>query len=165
MKKQLFSSIIFSLIFLFFTTVVIFAQENDQSKLERNIRENIFTLRALRMTQALELTQEQTAVIFPELSRAEKDKAGWQHELAEEIKNLRQMVKENKASAEEYENEISKIRELRKKIQAREQTFEEFLFKQLTPVQKAKYIIFNLDFNRGLMERMNRARMLGSKMK
>jgi hypothetical protein len=157
------------LIILFFALITLtaftVAQENRQAGLQRNIRENIFTLRALRMTEALDLTQEQTAVIFPELSRAEKDKAAWQQELAGEIRNLRQMIRENKASAEEYENKIARIKELREKIQLREKAFEDFLYKQLTPIQRAKYIIFTIDLNRGLVERMTRARMAGQKMK
>lgn len=132
---------------------------------QHNLRRNLVTLRALRMTQVLELTEEQTAVIFPELNRAEKEKAELQRQLAEEIRNLREKIGAGKSSDEEFESGVRKVRDLRHKIQAREQVFEEFLFARLTPLQKARYIIFNLDFNRVLMERAHKLGPAGQKIK
>ncbi len=132
---------------------------------QHNLRRNLVTLRALRMTQVLELTEEQTAVIFPELNRAEKEKAELQRQLAEEIRNLRKMIGAGKYSDEEFESGVRKVRELRQKIQAREQAFEEFLMARLTPLQKARYIIFNLDFNRVIMERARQLGPAGQKIK
>lgn len=130
-----------------------------------NILENLFTLRALRMTRALDLTEQQAAVIFPELNRAEKDKAELQKELAREIRELRAMLKDEKTPVEQYEARVDRINELRAKLREREEAFEKFLFGQLTPVQKAKYIIFNVDFNANLMMRMRRAAETGQKIK
>jgi predicted nucleotide-binding protein (sugar kinase/HSP70/actin superfamily) len=162
MKKKIYT--FFSMLMIF-AVMGCFSQDEFRGKagVQRNIRENIFTLRALRMTQALDLTQEQTAVIFPELNKTEKEKAEFQQQLAKEIRELRVLIRDNKGKAEDYEAGVNKIKEIRKKIQLREEAFEEFLNGQLTAVQKAKYIIFNLDFNRGLMERMNRVRMSGQK--
>ncbi|MBC7360831.1 MAG: periplasmic heavy metal sensor [Candidatus Aminicenantes bacterium] len=162
MKKKI---VMFFLIFSLWGVIWSFPQDQPQSGMQRNIRENIFTLRALRMTQALDLTQEQTAIIFPELNKSEKEKAELQQQLAGEIRELRLLIRENKAKADEFEARVNRIKELRKKIALREEAFEEFLFNQLTPVQRAKYIIFNIDFNRGLMERMHRAGLRGQKNK
>lgn len=131
----------------------------------RNVRENIFVLRTLRMTQALDLTEAQTAVIFPELNRAEKEKAQLQAELAGEIRDLRQIINKDKVTDKEYEERVAKIMNLKEKVRRREEEFEKFLFGQLTSSQKAKYIIFNLDFNRGMIERMGRTGMAGQKSK
>lgn len=140
-------------------------QEPRGQMQQGNLRRNLVTLRALRMTQVLELTEQQTAVIFPELNRAEKEKAELQRQLALEIRNLRQKIDSGKYTDEEFEAGVQKIRELRHNIQAREQAFEDFLFGRLTPVQKARYIIFSLEFNRGLMERAQRLRQSGQKIK
>ncbi|HRD02265.1 MAG TPA: hypothetical protein PLP57_06440 [Candidatus Saccharicenans sp.] len=131
----------------------------------KNVRENMFILRSLRMTQALDLTEGQTAVIFPELNRAEKEKAELQAELAREIRELRQLLNNKKAEEKDFEDRVAKIVDLREKVSLRESEFEKFLLSQLTSVQKARYIIFNIDFNRGMMERMGRARMAGQKNK
>jgi len=132
---------------------------------KKNVRENMFVLRTLRMTQALDLTEAQTAVIFPELNRAEKEKARLQADLAREIMELRQLINNKKVEDSEFEDRVAKIADLREKIRSRESEFEKFLFTQLTSAQKARYIIFNIDFNRGMMERMGRARLAGKENK
>ena len=60
---------------------------------------------------------------------------------------------------------MAKILDLRERIKRRESEFEKFLFTQLTSAQKARYIIFDIDFNRGMMERMGRARLAGKENK
>lgn len=140
-------------------------QESETRVQAGNLRRNLVTLRALRMTQVLELTEQQTAVIFPELNRAEKEKAELQRQLAIEIRNLRQRIDSGKSTDEEFEAGVQRIRALRQNLQTREQAFEDFLFGRLTPVQKARYIIFSLEFNRVLMERAQRLRQPGQKIK
>ena len=157
-KNRLF---LLGILFLMMLVVDVEAQVHPRN--QSNLRQNLFTLRALRMTQELELTQEQTAVIFPELNKAEKDKAELQKQLALELRDLRKMLKEGKSSPEEFEARVARVREIRQKIQKREEAFEEFLFEQLTATQKARYIIFNLDFNRIIMEKMSRLRQPGQK--
>jgi len=156
----------FSLITIFL--LVSFSEVYAQGHAPRgnkNVRENMFVLRTLRMTQALDLTEAQTAVIFPELNRAEKEKARLQADLAREIMELRQLINNKKVEDREFEDRVAKIAELREKIRSRESEFEKFLFTQLTSAQKARYIIFNIDFNRGMMERMGRARLAGKENK
>ncbi|MBP6059290.1 MAG: hypothetical protein KA522_00770, partial [Candidatus Saccharicenans sp.] len=157
MKKS--SVIYFSIItiFLLVSFSEVYAQGHPPRG-NKKVRENMFVLRTLRMTQALDLTEAQTAVIFPELNRAEKEKAQLQADLAREIRELRQLINNKKVEDREYENRVAKIVDLKEKIRSRESEFEKFLFTQLTSAQKARYIIFNIDFNRGMMERMGRAR-------
>jgi len=156
----------FSLITIFL--LVSFSEVYAQGHAPRgnkNVRENMFVLRTLRMTQALDLTEAQTAVIFPELNRAEKEKARLQADLTREIMELRQLINNKKVEDREFEDRVAKIADLREKIRSRESEFEKFLFTQLTSAQKARYIIFNIDFNRGMMERMGRARLAGKENK
>lgn len=164
MKKS--SVIYFSIItiFLLVSFSEIYAQGHPQRGNKR-VRENMFVLRTLRMTQALDLTEAQTAAIFPELNRAEKEKAQLQADLAREIRELRQLINNEKVEDREFEDRVAKILDLREKIKRRESEFEKFLFTRLTSAQKAKYIIFDIDFNRGMMERMGRARLAGKENK
>ncbi|MGB9836657.1 MAG: hypothetical protein ACPLRX_07970 [Candidatus Saccharicenans sp.] len=162
MRKKI---IFITLIIILVISISYSYAQQDRPQARRNLRENLFTLRALRMTEALDLSEEQTAAIFPELNRAEKEKAELQQKLAGEIRDLRAMIKEGKAQPAEFEARVARIIELRKKIREREEVFEQFLFGQLTPVQKAKYIIFNVDFNTNLMMRMRRAAQAGQKIK
>lgn len=163
MKKKILATGFFAI----FLILIIPAggQETPPGAGQRNLRHNLFTLRSLRMTQVLELTEKQTAVIFPELSRAEKEKAELQRQLAAEIKSLRQLVKADQPRDEEIESRVRQVQELRLKIQEREKAFTNFLFSQLTSLQKARYIIFSLEFNRAIMERAQRLKQAGQKIK
>ena len=159
------SSVIYLLIMLLLASFSEVYGQGHPARRGRNVRENMFVLRTLRMTQALDLTEAQTAVIFPELNRAEKEKAQLQANLAGEIRDLRQIINKDKVTDKEYEERVAKIMNLKEKVRLREEEFEKFLFGQLTSSQKAKYIIFNLDFNRGIIERMGRAGVAGQKSK
>ena len=159
------SSVIYLLIMLLLASFSEVYGQGHPARRGKNVRENMFVLRTLRMTQALDLTEAQTAVIFPELNRAEKEKAQLQANLAGEIRDLRQIINKDKVTDKEYEERVAKILDLRERIKRRESEFEKFLFTQLTSAQKARYIIFNIDFNRGMMERMGRARQSGKENK
>ncbi len=165
MIKKIFVISLFVLGLILVLALVNVSGQDTDARLQPNFRRNLVTLRALRMTQALELNEKQTAVIFPELNRAEKEKAELQRQLGEEIRNLRRKIDAGEFSDKDFETGVQKIRELRQKIQAREQAFEDFMFSHLTPAQKARYIIFSLDFNRVLMERAQRLRQPGQKIK
>lgn len=164
MRKSRLVSFSLITIFLLVSFSEVYAQ-GHAPRGNKNVRENMFVLRTLRMTQALDLTEAQTAVIFPELNRAEKEKARLQADLAREIMELRQLINNKKVEDREFEDRVAKIADLREKIRSRESEFEKFLFTQLTSAQKARYIIFNIDFNRGMMERMGRARLAGKENK
>ena len=159
------SSVIYLLIMLLLASFSEVYGQGHPARRGKNVRENMFVLRTLRMTQALDLTEAQTAVIFPELNRAEKEKAQLQANLAGEIRDLRQIINKDKVTDKEYEERVAKILDLRERIKRRESEFEKFLFTQLTSAQKARYIIFDIDFNRGMMERMGRARLAGKENK
>ena len=159
------SSVIYLLIMLLLASFSEVYGQGHPARRGKNVRENMFVLRTLRMTQALDLTEAQTAVIFPELNRAEKEKAQLQANRAGEIRDLRQIINKDKVTDKEYEERVAKILDLRERIKRRESEFEKFLFTQLTSAQKARYIIFNIDFNRGMMERMGRARQSGKENK
>ncbi len=155
------------MLFINLFTVPLIGQNRVRQSGQGDLRNNLFTLRTLRMTQELELTEQQTAAIFPELNRAEKDKAELQKTLTSELRELRLMLKNDRGKTEDkdYELKVNRIGELRRQLQEREKAFEDFLFSQLTAVQKARYIIFSLDFNRTLIERTHRMRMGGQKIK
>ena len=123
-------------------------------------RENIHRLRLLRMTEALELTEEQTAAIYPAASRAEKAKTEILRQLNRGMRDLRERLREDNPDEAAISEIVKSLRELRTEMQAKDKEFEDFLDAQLTPLQKAKYLIFSAEFYRGLGEQLNRARAL-----
>ena len=122
------------------------------------LRNNINTLRLLRMTEALDLTDEQTAKLFPALTRIEKEKAEIQNRMGIEIRNLRLALKGEPVREADIMTLVNRIREMRQSIKQKDEAFDAVLDANLTPVQKGKYLIFLVDFARGLGEKLNQVR-------
>ena len=135
------------------------AQTAAQEPLGR-ARENIHRLRLLRMTEALELSEQQTAVIYPAASRIEKEKTEILRQLNTGMRDLRERLKADKPDEAAIADMVAGLKELRTGLLAKDKEFEDFLDIQLTPLQKARYLIFSADFYRGLGEQLNRARAM-----
>lgn len=146
---------------LVFSVSPLAPQEPRQEPANREgIRENIHRLRLLRMTEALELNEEQTAKIYPAATRIERAKAALSGKIGQEIRELRAMLRAETLDEQMLTQKVRSIKELRKAIQEKDQEFEAMLEGNLTEVQKARYLLFALDFYRGLGEKLDRARQL-----
>lgn len=127
---------------------------------KRRVRDNIRTLMLLRMTQVLELTEEQTAKIFPVVTRVEKQKMAIYVKIGKEMRELRQVLKSGSPDEKEILGKIENVKELRDQVRSKDKELETYLEENLTVIQKAKYLIFAADFNRDLRDQLNRARMM-----
>lgn len=146
---------------LFFSWTVSSAQTPVGPPANRErLRENLNNLRLLRMTEALDLTEEQTAKIYPVSTRVEKEKIEVIRKLNAEMRALRSLLAGASPKDEDLAVRVRAIKELRLRLQQKGQEFEDCLDANLTQVQRAKYILFQAEFNRALGERLNRARAL-----
>jgi predicted RNase H-like nuclease (RuvC/YqgF family) len=146
---------------LFISWTLAAAQTPDQQAVNRErVRENLNNLRLLRMTQALGLTEEQTSKIYPVSTRIEKEKIEIIRKLSAETRGLRELLREANPKDEELSAKIIAIKELRVSLQKKGQEFEDFLETNLNQLQKAKYVIFQAEFDQVLGDRLNRARLL-----
>lgn len=122
------------------------------------LRENINTLMLVRLTQDLDLTEDQASRIYPVLTRIEREKAEFQSRMAQEIRELRQTLRTSGAADKDLLERVGRIRDIRRAVRAKDDEFEQVMDRNLTPVQKAKYAVFMVDFYRALGERAVRAR-------
>jgi hypothetical protein len=127
------------------------------------IRENIITFKLLRMTQALNLTPEQTAVIYPVLTRLEKEKYELTRKLNESLERLRGLLEPDKPAEDKLVGLVAEVISLRDRISRTDAEEASFLRTRLTVVQNARYLLFNVEFYRGLGERLERVRRLRQK--
>lgn len=127
---------------------------------QRRIRENITTLWLLRMTRALELTEEQTAEIYPFVTRIEKEKMEINQRIRKQMRELRLILNDKDPDRNELVNKIDNIKELRNLLRNKDEELENYLEENLTLVQRAKYLMFAVSFYRDLREKVSRARMI-----
>ena len=120
--------------------------------------DNINTLYLLRMVQVLDLTEEQTAKIFPMVNRVEKNKREMNRTIGLLMRELRAVLRQKDAKEEELSRIMGELRDLRTQVKNREEELQEFMEKNLTIHQQAKYLIFIQDFLRDLREKLNKAR-------
>jgi Spy/CpxP family protein refolding chaperone len=122
------------------------------------LRERIGDLYILRLTRALDLTEEQTARIYPLLVRAERDKVALQRRLGLDMRDLRIELAKPQAGEARILELVAGIREARRAIRGLDDEVEDALDAVLTPVQKARYLVFTVEFLRGVGETLDRAR-------
>ncbi len=122
------------------------------------LRDNINTLRLLRMTQALELTEDQTVRLFPALTRIDREKSELQNRMSMVIRDLRAALDRTPAREAEILALVQQVRDLRESVRRKDAEFDAALDVNLTPVQKGRYLIFLVDFAKGLGEKLNQAR-------
>jgi hypothetical protein len=131
-------------------------QGNPQAR--ARLRDNINTLRLLRMTEVLELTEAQTAKLFPALTRIDREKSELQDRLGADLRDLRAALGRSPVREADVLAFVQRIREMRLAIKQKDEEYEAVLDESLSPVQKGRYILFLVDFARGLGEKLNEAR-------
>ena len=97
------------------------AQTGGQRPPQRErIRENIHRLRLLRMTEALDLSEAQTAVIYPAATRIENDKRAILREINSEMRRLRSLLAEAAPDEDSLLASVAKLKELRRSFYAKD---------------------------------------------
>ncbi len=155
---------LFVFCFLFVGAIFVTAIDDEEYQIRKRIRESVNTLRLLRMTQALDLTEEQAAKIFPALNRTEKEKRDINRQIGQKLKELRLILAKEKPEEQEIEQAIGDIKKLRTALRIKEEELEKIIEENLTLVQRAKYVVFSVDFSRGLREKIDRVRRLQKKL-
>ncbi len=157
MKKRSILSILLCLLLL--SSILSAAIQDDQPQNRRRAREKMKTLWLLRMTCALELTEEQTAKVFPIVSRIEKEKSEIYKQIGKQVRELRLILREEELAQDDLKNKINKIKELRNVIKKKDKEQETRMEENLTLIQRAKYLMFAANFYRDLRNNLDRARI------
>ncbi len=97
------------------------------------------------------------------MGRIEKDKADIQKRIASGLRDLKDLLGSSQAKDEELMTKVRALQGLRKDLRNLDEEFERILDENLTVVQKANYVIFSLDFYKGLWENLNKARLMRNK--
>ncbi len=129
-------------------------------QMRMRLRENISTLYLLRLTRALELSEDQTSRLFPVLTRIEREKAEMQRRMNVDLLALREVLAGPGRDDGRLLEIVARIRGERRSIREKDDETEAVLEEVLSPVQKAKYLLFTVEFYRTLGHQLERARQL-----
>ncbi len=136
------------LIFFLLPLFVLFGQVRSG---EKDPREIIEKLRIYKLTEILDLTEEQTTKLFPRLKEMRKTEQEFHRQRTELIKQMKDLITNN-AREQELLKILNRYQELQKKRMITQTEEIENLRKILTPVQQAKFLIFQEDFEREIRE-------------
>jgi len=159
------SLVALSLGLIILSSAVFPAVQEQENELQQRLRtrENIVTLMLLRMTRFLELTEDQTAKIYPLVTRIEKEKMEINRKIARQMQELRMILREADPDPEALRIRIQSLKESREELRSKDAEVEAQLEVILTVVQQAKYLVFMNVFFKELRENLERARNIRGK--
>ncbi len=126
---------------------VCFAQPFD----DQDPRAIIEKVKIYRLTQELDLTTEQAVVFFPKLNELQKIKREFGEGKMEIINELKKLI-DNDGSQEAILEQVSKYEKLLQDKLTKQMNKMKELLKILTPIQRAKFLIFQEEFNKEIRE-------------
>jgi|UniRef100_A0A7V6CN24 Spy/CpxP family protein refolding chaperone len=153
--KTLKTFLIFSLFSLAF---ILFAQPCPCPESNPHPRETIENLRLWRLTEELNLTEEQSAKIFPKWKKLRELREKRREEREKELEKLSELLLK-KAKDDEIKKQVNMIKENDKKNREECEKLEEEIFSLLTPIQQAKYLLFHMNFEakiKGMIKKLKR---------
>jgi Spy/CpxP family protein refolding chaperone len=138
---------------------------NSAAQKKNKVKDNIQTLMILKMTQALDLSEEQAAKIFPKMNRIEKEKSAIHREIGRQIMELRLILDREQPDEQKMVEKMQEIKQMRLQLRAIDEDFEAFLDENLTLEQRAKYVVFSQEFFKLLRDKLDRARRYQERLK
>lgn len=124
---------------------------------EDDVRTLVETVRMVRLSQELGLTDEQTVVLVRQYNEIKEETARMHRERQERTRELRELVASG-ASDEKIEATLAELVEIDKRVQMMRFDVFERAAPALTATQKAKLYMFMGDFERHMRLMIERAR-------
>lgn len=121
-------------------------------------REMVQSFRLFKLTEALNLSEDQTVKIFPLIASMNAQREEQQETMQEKMKELRDLLGEDKVNSRKASALAVEIHEMRGEMQARMHDHQSQLLDLLDDEQKAEFILFEHQFERhlrGLKDRMH----------
>ena len=143
------------ILLLWIIVPLLFAQPSN----EQDPRTIIEKIRIWRLTQELDLSTEQTAVLFPKLNELRKIERTFNEQKQQILARLKTLLDGN-APDDALTQILSRYETLnRQKIEMQIKILQQ-IRDILTPEQQARYLIFEDEFNREIREMINEVKKL-----
>ncbi len=127
---------------------LLFAQRGAEEKDPREIIEKV---RIYRLTEELDLNEEQAAKFFPRLKDIRKTEQMFHKQKMEIVRELKELLKEG-AKEQEIIKVLNKFQELQKKRFESQLKEIEGIRNILTPEQQARFLVFQEEFEKEIRD-------------
>jgi len=135
-------------------------QENISGSAQKDqvekVRKRVETLKMWKLTEALNLDEKTTAVLFPLLNKYDKKRAELENALREGMRELKEGLKDK--NERRLAAALDKLEQNNKGMQKLKEEEWAELKKALTVEQQAKLVIFQQDFNREMKKMIAQAK-------
>jgi hypothetical protein len=115
--------------------------------------ERISQWRKIRLIEILSLSEEQSVRFFARMNEHDTARRGFMKEKGEALDRLDRLVR-NRAESQEYEKAIPDVLAADDKIRGEQRRFFDSLTDVLTQEQRAKFLLFERQFEKELREAM-----------
>ncbi len=115
-------------------------------------REMLEAFRLFKLTEELELSEEQTTKIYPLLAEANNDREKGHEAIQEKMKELRELLDEEKVDEKKAAKLAMDIHEMRGEFHEKNHAAQTKLLELLDDGQKAKFMLFEQRFERHLRD-------------
>ena len=127
------------------------AQEHGRKDKEQ-VEKRVELIRMWKLTEALSLDEEKGAKLFPLINTYEKKKKELRKEEFRTMRSLRETLAESKPDEKALKEVLDKLEKGRRELGALKEKEFEKLKKLLTTEELARFIVFQIDFHREIME-------------
>ncbi len=123
-------------------------------------REAVEAYRIWKLTQMLDLSDEQMPVFFTKLREVDEREAALRRAELDALKDIKHLLAMDNVSEEQLETALAKYDEARKRRIDEVRKLRSDLMEMLTPRQRCQYVLFEERFRQDLREIVERARAL-----
>lgn len=161
MERHIFKILLLLFLILGFTANGLSETQADSDKpptkeqMEK-VRKRVATLKMWKLTKALDLDEKTSAQFFPLVNRYDKKRAEIENAMRDGIRELQESLKEKREG--QLKDILERLEQNHKNLQRINEEEREELKKILTVEQKAKFVIFQHEFNREMKRIISEAR-------
>ena len=126
----------------------------------KEVKQLVENMYIWKLTEALDLSEEQATKIFPRLNKARKEKEELAKEANELMRKLKDALEEKAAGEAEttLKETVAKLKDLRNAVKEKEEEEIKILEENLSVEQQAKLIIFQRTFRKRIGHMVDRAK-------
>lgn len=138
------------------------AKDKWVGKDREEIEEMVESLRIVKMTEVLNLSEEQSIKVFTKMGQIKREKKDLQKKRIEAMQSIRGLI-DSGTSEEKLKEAVENIKSLANSIKDQDDALIKYLEGILSVEQQAKYIIFTEDFQKDIRKMIGHAHDLRGK--